>query len=169
MPKISTHINLALKLFEKLDIENETAFLLGSAYADCGYKDRRQMLKNHYKNTPEDFCNLKAFLKENVLDDFNFGWYFHLWTDNRIRHMDLEDISDYDRVIFDMPRVQPVVLKLAEKEFCGREKQALENILDMANRPVPLYLPSEEKAEKYKEILNNLAARFAEIYVFFTT
>ncbi len=169
MPKISTHLHLALKILEKLDIQNETAFLLGNAYRDCWYKDEEAAVKNHYKSRPQSACDLKRFLKENTLDDFNLGWYFHLWTDNRFKILDTGDISGYDRVICDMPVVHPLLQKLQQMEFSGREKQAVENIRNMANQPVPLYMVDRDKSARYEAILENVSAQFVSLYVFFTT
>ncbi len=165
MPKISTHLNLGLNLLEKIDIADRQAFMLGNAYPDCWKSDMDKALQLHYKSTPRADCDLKAFLKENPLTDFNLGRYFHLWVDNRIKSIDLGDISATDCVIFDMPVISEFTETLRGKDLAGAEKTAADNIFATAADPVPLYLPQEEKREKYIQILDSLVRRFERVYL----
>lgn len=76
MPKINTHIHLALKVSKKINIHDIESFVLSNAYPD--YVDR--LGEYHYKDNEDSECNLQKFLEIEELNDFNLGYYFHLWT-----------------------------------------------------------------------------------------
>ena len=163
MPKINTHLHLALKLSEKIQIENFHSFLLGNAYPDCWNMSAAEAMKKHYKDTLDNPCDMKRFRENEETNDFNLGYYFHLWVDNRILEIDLEDISKYDCMICDMPVIGPIIQELQENEFTGKEYEAMQNIMTLESEPMPLYLVNPDKQERYNAILDGLVAEFEKI------
>ncbi len=161
MPKITTHLHLALKLLDKISIKDKKAFLLGNAYPDCMYAGEEEFLSLHYKDSRYSLCDLKKFKEQEKKNDFNLGYYFHLWTDNRIREVDTGDISKYDCIICDIPVILPAVEELKKESFSGRKETAMGNILALESEAVPLIEVPDEKRKKYEEILDVLAEKFA--------
>ena len=161
MPKIHTHLSLALKLSKQVHINNLTTFLLGNAYPDIWDENIDDALHLHYKKDADSECDLKSFLNENDLnDEFNLGCYFHLWVDNEIRHIDLLNISKYDCMIIDHEIIFPIIPALTASS--DKEKQALNNIYKLSNEPMPLYLVHHDKKQQYLDILDTLVNQFIE-------
>lgn len=161
MPKINTHLHLALKLLEISNINDVNAFLLGNAYPDCWSISFEKSLEYHYKETVESLCNLEKFRQKEEINDFNLGYYFHLWVDNRILTKDVGNISKYDCMICDMPVIAPIIEKFRAYEPVNREYQSVQNILQLESEPMPLYLVSKEKNIRYNSILDDLVHQFA--------
>lgn len=162
MPKINTHLHLAIKLSEKLNIQNLNSFYLGNAYPDCWNYSIDQSIQLHYKNEFNSLCNLELFKENEEMNDFNLGYYFHLWVDNHILNNDTEDISKYDCLICDMEVILPIIDQLRQLEPVDKEHQAMQNILTLESEPMPLYLVSRDKKKRYEEILDELILRFIE-------
>ena len=167
MPKITTHLHLALKLLDKISIKDKKAFLLGNAYPDCAGVREEEFLSLHYKQSRYGLCNLEKFAEQEEKNDFNLGYYCHLWTDNRIIEVDTGDISKYDCIICDIPVILPAVEELKKESFCGREETAMGNILALESEAVPLIEVTREKRKKYDEVLDGIADKFASEISFF--
>ena len=166
MPKITTHLHLALKLLDKISIKDKNGFLLGNAYPDCMDAGEEEFLSLHYKDSRYSLCDLKKFKEQEEKNDFNLGYYFHLWTDNRIREVDTGDISKYDCIICDIPVILPAVEELKKESFCGRKETAMGNILALESEAVPLIEVPDEKRKRYGQILDVLAEKFvSEIFL----
>lgn len=165
MPKINTHLHLALKLSKIIDICDLTSFLLGNTYPDCWNTSFEQSLFNHYKSDPLSLCNLELFKKTEEKNDFNFGYYFHLWVDNRILGVDVSDISKEDCFICDMDVIAPMIQQLKQHVVIGKENQSMKNILSLESEPLPLHSVSEEKKNRYVAILDMLVEEFVEKHV----
>lgn len=164
MPRINTHLHLASKLSEKIDIADLDSFFLGNAYPDCWSVSIEQALLLHYKNDPSALCNIEKFISSDDLNDFNLGYLFHLWVDNRILEADTKDISKTDCLICDWEAIVPIIRQLKQFSFTGERYQAMQNILSMESEPVPPYSVPEEKKKRYIEILDKLADEFAELH-----
>jgi len=162
MPKTNTHLHLAVKLSQFIDIGDMDSFLLGNAYPDCWSTSLEQSLINHYKSDRFSFCNLAAFRASEEMNDFNFGHYFHLWVDNRILEVDVGDISKDDCLICDMEIITPVIQRLKKHCVTGKAYQSMQNILALESEPLPLYSVSEDKRKRYHAILDRLADEFVE-------
>ena len=161
MPRIHTHLALALKLSEQININNLNAFLLGNAYPDIWDENINEAIHLHYKNDANSKCNLTSFLKDyNLSDAFNLGYYFHLWVDNEIKYMNLLDISKYDCMICDNEILSPIIPNLVACH--DKEKQALNNIYKLNHEPMPLYLVHLDKKEQYHHILDTLVYHFIQ-------
>ena len=161
MPKIHTHLALALKLSEQMNTNHLNGFLLGNAYPDIWDEDIDEAIHLHYKKDANNECNLTSFLKESDLsDDFHLGYYFHLWVDNEIKYIDLLDVSKYDCMICDHEIISPIIPTLVANN--DKEKQALNNIYKLNNEPLPLYIVHHDKKEQYLYILDTLVDQFIE-------
>ena len=57
MPKIHTHLHLALKLSKKINISDVDSFFLGSAYPDAWKTSTEKSLQYHYKKEAYEECN----------------------------------------------------------------------------------------------------------------
>lgn len=161
MPPIHTHLHLALLFLEKTALNNPDIFLLGTAYPDCFDLDEEAFLYRHGRRDAADFCDY-GVLTDETRDEFTLGWYFHLWTDNHIREMELEDISRHDCLICDMDAFGPVWQRLSGMEWDGKRRQAMENIQQLACQPMPLYLVFDEKKRRYRAILEQLVEKFIQ-------
>ncbi len=162
MPQISTHLHLALKLFNKISITDFDSFLLGNAYPDQWKDSFENSLLLHYKSDPSGICNLSEFLKNNQLNnDFNLGYYFHLWIDNEIQKVDVGNISKSDCLVCDMEIIRPAILQLKPNSYSDKKLQAMNNVLTLESTPLPLYIPDSEKKTQYNNILEQLACDFA--------
>lgn len=159
MPKIQTHLHLGIIYLNQFEIKDENAFLLGCSYPDKWHLNKEDALKRHYKNESTSPCHLDSFLKDyNLQDDFNLGYYFHLWLDNEIKTVETDGISMYDCLLSDHDVIYSFVQSLhADNEL---QAQALENIHYALNQPLPLYLVPIDKVNKYKKILNLLITKF---------
>lgn len=164
MPKIHTHLHLGLKLSKVINIKDMQSFLLGNAYPDCGKSSIDKSLKYHYKDDVSSLCDLELFKKNEEMNDFNLGYYYHLWIDNRILKEDLGDITKYDCLICDMPVIGSIIEQFKEYKACGKEYQAIQNILALEQEPMPLYLVSEAKKQRYHELLDKLVCEFVSEY-----
>ena len=136
MPKISTHLHLALILSDVLKIRDLKSMMLGSAYPDV-LDDKRLFLSLHYKENCLASCDLKAFLK---------------------------DINQYDALIFDMQKVSPHSNLFKTRAQDERESLALKNIQALDKEPMPLYIPDPLKKESYEKILHKVILDFLERY-----
>lgn len=160
MPKINTHLHIALKLSIATEIQDFDSFLLGNAYPDCWKTSVERSLRCHYKDDPSGPCDLERFRSTEEKDAFSFGHYFHLWVDNRISEVDVGDISKYDCLICDMPVIAPTIQRLRQLTVTGKKHQALQNVLALESESMPLYLVPEEKQKRYHAILDMLADEF---------
>ncbi len=161
MPKVHTHLALAMKLSQQMNINHLNAFLLGNAYPDIWDEDINKAVKLHYKIDANSACDLTLFLNDNELsDEFHLGYYFHLWIDNEIKHIDLLDVSKYDCMICDHEIISPIIPTLVANN--DKEKQALNNIYKLSNVPLPLYIVHHDKKEQYLHILDTLVDQFIE-------
>ena len=115
MSRLSTHLHLALKLYEKMQMEDKAAFFLGDDYSEI-----------------------------------------HAWIDERIRVMELGDITKYDCMICDMPIIGPLIEELRQGTYSGAEEAAMKKILLLETEPIPLYLVPDEKKLRYERILETL-------------
>lgn len=162
MPQVSTHLHLALKLQKKINIADSDSFLLGNAFPDQWKDSFEKSLGLHYKTDPSGVCNLDEFLKNNRLDnDFNLGYYFHLWVDNEIQKVNVGNISKSDCLIYDMEIIRPAILQLKQNIWQDKKLQAMNNILSLESTPLPLYIPDSEKKTRYDNILEQLVCEFA--------
>lgn len=125
MPKVNTHLHIALKLSRIMDIKDLNSFLLGNAYPDCWTTSIEKSLCYHYKGEISSLCNLERFKRTEEKNDFNFGYYFHLWVDNRILEVDVGDISKYDCLICDMAMITPIIHQLKQLTVTDKKHQAL--------------------------------------------
>ena len=162
MPKVNTHLHMALKLCKVMCIKDLDSFLLGNAYPDCWETSVEKSLCYHYKDELSSLCNLERFKRTAEMDDFNLGHYFHLWVDNRILEVDVGDISKYDCLICDMAVIAPIIHQLAQLTVSDKKRQALQNILALESEPIPLYLIPEEKKRRYDAILNMMVNKFVK-------
>ncbi len=144
MMKISTHLHLALKLSERMCIEDRNDFWLGNSYPT--------------------YLDMESFKVCKEKNDFNLGHIFRLWIDNRMMSVDFGEISMYDCMICDMPVIGPVIEELRQSEFSGKKAKAMSNILSLESEPMPLYLVPEEKKERYIRILDMLVEEFYMMY-----
>lgn len=164
MPSVNTHLHLALLATKKLLVNDTDAFLLGNAYPDQWDLSEYKSVLLHYKNTAEGECNLDKFLLCENRDDFTLGYYFHLWCDEYVKGIELEDLTKYDRLICDMEVLIPVIYALNNKTYTGKYQQAMDNILTLEREPMPLYLVSPSKKEKYIAVLENIVESFIKEY-----
>lgn len=164
MPKISTHLHLALKLSQKIKISDLNSFYLGNAFPDCWNESDDNAKKYHYFKELSYECDLESFIKNEDINNFNFGHYFHLWVDNHISQVLLEynytNINKYDCIICDMPIIAFIIEELKQYTCIKKQYQALKNILSLESEPVPLYIVSIEKKKNYEEILDKLIDEF---------
>ena len=72
---------------------------------------------------------------------------FKIWIEVNWNQLDFGDISKYDRMICDMPVVGPTV-------------EDPEVIQKLESEPMPLYLVSEEKRERYEILLYKIIAEY---------
>jgi hypothetical protein len=80
MPNVSSHIGVALKVKEKLNI-NDDSFIYGSILPDLLDMDKR---KSHYKIQGKEYLipNLENYLEINDISNIlNLGYYLHLYID----------------------------------------------------------------------------------------
>ncbi len=147
MPKISTHLHLAMKLSKKINITDLNSFYLGNAYPDCWNDSVEEGNRRHCEADAEE-------------SGFNLGWKFHLWVDNRMKDIDTGDISKYDCMICDMPVIGHLIEELKQHAFVGKEAEAMNNILSLELEPIPLYLVPAEKMKRYEEMLDMLVDEF---------
>lgn len=160
MPKLSTHLNLALILGKKLNIQDLRSLFLGAVYPDA-LDDEDLFLKLHFKNNVKDLCDLKVFLsKIKTRDEFSLGYFFHLYLDNVYESYDFKDIRQYDVLICDMQRVIPFLDLIKEDTDNPKEKRALQNIKRLDREPMPLYMVFKERAMAYEEILEKIVDDF---------
>ena len=96
------------------------------------------------------------------MDDFNFGYYFHLWVDNRILEVDVDDISKDDCLICDMEVITPIIQQLKQHSVIGKEYQSMQNILSLESEPLFLCSVSEDKKKRYEAILDMLVDEFVK-------
>ncbi len=160
MPKLSTHLNLALILGEKLNIQDLRSLLLGASYPDV-LDDEKMFLKLHFKSTAKDLCDLNDFLlKTKTRDNFSLGHFFHLYLDNVYENYDFNDIKRYDGLICDMQRVIPYLDLIKKDTDNPKEKRALQNIKRLDQEPMPLYMVFKERVIAYEEILEKIVIDF---------
>ena len=160
MPKLSTHLNLALILGEKIKIQDLRSLFLGAAYPDV-LDDDDLFLKLHFKKTAKDLCDLKTFLlKVKTRDNFSLGHFFHLYLDNVYESYDFKDIKKYDALICDMQRVIPYLDLVKIETIEPKKKRAIQNIKRLDLEPIPLYMIFKEQAIAYEEILEKIVADF---------
>lgn len=162
MPRIHTHLNLALRLLKRIEITNSIPFLLGNAYPDCFEEDGDKAMRLHYKECREDECHLDVFLENEEKNDFNFGYYFHLWVDNYMKEVDCLDISSSDCLICDMEEIRETILNLYRETYEGKELEAFHHIRRLESTPMPLYMVFEEKKDVYSHILDTIVDAFME-------
>ena len=160
MPKVNTHLHIALKLSEKMCIKDLDSFLLGSAFPDCWNTSAEKSLRYHYKDEVSCLCDLERFKQTEEMDDFGFGYYFHLWVDNRILKIDIGDISKQDCLVCDMAVITPIVHHIGKIAVTGKKHQALQNILALKSEHIPEYSVPEEKRKRYDAILDLLVDEF---------
>lgn len=160
MPKVNTHLHIALKLSTAMTIKDLDSFLLGNAYPDCWTTSIERSLCYHYKDDISSLCDLERFSRTEKMDDFNFGYYFHLWVDNHILEVDVSDITKHDCLICDMAVITPIIHQLKQLTVTDKKLQALQNIMALESEPMPLYLVSEDKKKRYEEILDTLVDEF---------
>lgn len=160
MPGIHTHLNLAQRLLKEITVESPGAFLLGNAYPDRFGESIQKSIELHYKQALHDPCDLGAFLDAEPRDDFTLGYYFHLWVDNRMMTVDVQDIQKLDCLICDMEVIGPAIQAARDHAATDRERQALRNILELEQKPVPLYSVPEEKKKRYDKILYSMVRDF---------
>lgn len=158
MPKIHTHLHLALLLQKKMKIANEHSFLLGTVYPDCFHVSVEKAKLLHYMI--EDNCDLSKFIQNKKWNYFTFGYYFHLWVDNYIQKMDLNNITVSDCLLCDMEVIAPILQELLNVKYEGKEKEAQDNLTQLEKIPMPLYLVDEEKKKKYNLLLNEINEQF---------
>lgn len=163
MPRINTHLHLALKLSQRIRIDNLDSFFLGNAYPDCWHISMEQSLCNHYKSDPTGLCNLESFKREHGNNDFDLGYFFHLWIDNRILEVNTGNISKQDCMICDMEIIAPLIQRLKMGEFEGEELLAMQNISLMEAAPIPTLAVSDEKKVQYQNLLEMMADEFAKV------
>lgn len=166
MPNISTHLHLALKLSRKIEIKDLNAFYLGNAYPDQWKNSVEKSLDFHYKNTLSDICDCESFMKNEEMNDFNFGYYFHLWVDNHILEINTSDLTKYDCLICDMQVIYPIIMELKQESFTGKEYQAMQNILELEYMPLPLYMVTPDKRKRYEELLDQIVDEFLEKHLY---
>ena len=159
MPKIQTHLHFGVLYMNQFEIKDENAFLLGCAYPDSWHLDELDARNKHYKKESTSQCNLDLFLKDfNLNNEFNLGYYLHLWLDNEIKTVETDSISMYDCLLSDQDIIYPYIQSLhGDNE---QEIQALENIQHALNQPLPLYFVPKDKVHKYNKILHLLLTRF---------
>ena len=163
MPRINTHLHLALKLSQRIRIDNLDSFFLGNAYPDCWHISMGQGLRNHYKSDPTSLCDLEAFRRERIRNDFNLGYFFHLWIDNRILEVNTGNISKEDCMICDMEIVAPLIQRLEMGAFEGEEFLAMQNVSLMEVEPIQTHVVSDEKKIQYHNLLEMLVDEFVEV------
>ena len=162
MPRVSTHLHIALKLSNAICVKDLSSFLLGNAYPDCWKISIERSLCYHYKEDLSSLCDLERFKETEEMDDFGFGHYFHLWVDNRILGVDVNDISKNDCLICDMAVIAPVIQQLKQLEVTDKKYQSMKNILELESEPMPLYLVPEGKKKRYEAILDMLVDEFTK-------
>ncbi len=162
MPKLSTHLHIALKLSEKFEKIDKNEMFSGAGYPITRAGSDDDTVRLHYREDFVDVCHLDKFLDDNDIEDFNLGWFLHLWTDNYFAGLDMGDISVYDMMICDMGQVVPALQELIEDESDGRDIYATVNLRALEREPLPLYLVSDEKRDRYFEILDKAVEVFCE-------
>ena len=79
------HLAVAKKLLEKIHVENEYDYYLGSIAPDIAKQIGESKDKSHFViNTKEDIPNIKLFIKRYptfLYNSFNLGYFTHLYTD----------------------------------------------------------------------------------------
>lgn len=163
MPKINTHLHLAQKLSKRIRIANLDSFFLGNVFPDCWHSSLDRAVSNHYKSTPSSLCDLQAFTEDRVQNDFNLGYFFHLWIDNRMAGTDTGDISREDCMICDMEVIAPIIQQLKGRTFENEELQAVQNLRLIETEPVLTCIVPEEKRIQYDKLLDALVDAFLEV------
>ena len=105
---------------------------------------------------------MELFKKSEEMDDFNFGFYFHLWVDNRILEVDVGDISKDDCLICDMEVIPTIIQQLKQHSVSGKEYQSMQNVLALESEPLSLRSVSEDKKKRYDAILDMLVDEFVD-------
>ena len=79
------HLAIAKKILEKIHVENEYDYYLGSIAPDIAKQIGETKDKSHFiLNTEENIPNLKLFTKRYptfLYNSFNLGYFTHLYTD----------------------------------------------------------------------------------------
>ena len=79
------HLAVAKKVLEKINVENEKDYYLGSIAPDISKQVGTSRHESHFIfNTREDIPNLKLFIKRYPTfkyNSFNLGYYTHLYVD----------------------------------------------------------------------------------------
>lgn len=79
------HLAVAKKILEKIHVENEYDYYLGSIAPDIAKQIGQSKDKSHFIiNTKEDIPNIKLFTKRYptfLYNSFNLGYFTHLYTD----------------------------------------------------------------------------------------
>ena len=79
------HLAIAKKILEKIHVENEYDYYLGSIAPDIAKQIGESKDKSHFViNTKEDIPNIKLFIKRYptfLYNSFNLGYFTHLYTD----------------------------------------------------------------------------------------
>ena len=79
------HLAVAKKILEKIHVENEYDYYLGSIAPDIAKQIGETKDKSHFiLNTEENIPNLKLFTKRYptfLYNSFNLGYFTHLYTD----------------------------------------------------------------------------------------
>ena len=79
------HLAVAKKILEKIHVENEYDYYLGSIAPDIAKQIGESKDKSHFViNTKEDIPNIKLFIKRYptfLYNSFNLGYFTHLYTD----------------------------------------------------------------------------------------
>lgn len=79
------HLAVAKKLLEKIHVENEYDYYLGSIAPDIAKQIGEKKDKSHFIiNTKEDIPNIRLFTKRYptfLYNSFNLGYFTHLYTD----------------------------------------------------------------------------------------
>lgn len=68
MPKVYTHLHIALKLSEAMTIKDLDSFLLGNAYPDYWTTSIEKSLCYHYKDDISSLCDLERFKSTEIMD-----------------------------------------------------------------------------------------------------
>lgn len=160
MPKIHTHLHLGCLLNDLIHIEDFDSFQLGNVYPDCFGFSEEEAIKRHFKANMNVSCNLNELIKLAPWDSFTLGYYFHLWVDNYVLHIDLKNITKSDCLICDMEVIHDVINELSHKTFKEKELEAMRIVHLLDVMPMPLYLVDVNTKNTYKQILSDIINAF---------
>jgi hypothetical protein len=143
------HIRFALDIKDELNIEDESAYLIGAVYPDSRYLTKIDRNLTHPKGYEKEFLNM---------DDFHKGWFTHLLCDD-IQYEVIQEV---------FPEIGTTIPSQQSNEWVNRTSiKLLQDLEDIKNFDIQKKLhhldivknPNNENLEilrKYNNLLQSI-------------